>query len=103
MHVDLNFTGPISCFSIPGVNYVVEKAEINTGWTRPSIDEKYNLGYVDEIAYFIDCCAKAKDARVGLRGVDGLEALKVINYIYQSAREGKKIVNPMLSEAKVEV
>ena len=30
----------------------------------------------------------------GLRGVDGLEALKVINYIYQSAREGRTIQNP---------
>jgi predicted dehydrogenase len=103
LHIDLNFTGPISCFSIPGVNYVVEKAEINTGWTRPSVDEKYSLGYVDEIGYFIDCCAKGEDARVGLRGVDGLEALKVINYIYQSAREGKKVINPKYSVEKAEV
>lgn len=98
LHVDLNFTSPIRCFSIPGVNYVVEKAELNTGWTRPAVDEKYNLGYVDEIAYFIDCCAQGKDARIGLRGTDGLEALKVISCIYRSAAEGKKILNPDLAK-----
>ncbi len=96
LHVDLNFTGPISCFSMPGVNYVIEKAEMNTGWTRPAVDEKYHLGYVDEIEYFIDCCSEGKDARIGLRGSDGLEALKVIACIYQSAKEGKKISNPEL-------
>ena len=37
-----------------------------------------------------------KDAKVGLRGVDGLEILKVVNFAYQSSKEGRKIVNPNL-------
>lgn len=98
VHVDLNFTSAVSCFSIPGLSYVIEKAEITTGWSRPAVDEKYNLGYVGEIGHFIECCSENKDAKIGLRGIDGLEALKVVNFIYQSAREGVKIVNPSLSK-----
>jgi len=96
VHVDLNFSSPVTCYSIPGVNYVIEKVDVTTGWSKPAVDEKYNLGYVGEIGHFIECCANDRDAIIGLRGIDGLEALKVINYIYQSAREGKKIINPAL-------
>lgn len=103
VHVDLNFTSAVSCFSIPGVSYTIEKAEITTGWSRPAVDEKYNLGYVGEIGHFIECCVKDQDAKMGLRGVDGLEALMVVNYIYQSAREGKMIVNPKITGTKTEV
>ena len=98
MHVDLTFTSPIKCYSIPGLKYTVEKAEVTTGWSRPAVDEKFNLGYIDEIRHFMECCQKNQEPRVGLRGIDGLEALKVLDLIYKSAREGKKIVNPDLKK-----
>ena len=94
LHLDLTFSSPISGFSTKGFSYTVEKAEITTGWSKPVVDEKYNLGYVAEIAHFVDCCEKGVDAKVGLRGIDGLEAMKVIGYIYQSVKEGRKVVNP---------
>lgn len=94
LHLDLTFTSAIKGYSISGFDYTVEKAEITTGWSRPSVDERFNLGYADEIAYFVECCRQGKDADMGMRGVDGLETLKVINYIYQSAREGRTIINP---------
>jgi predicted dehydrogenase len=94
LHLDLTFTSAIKGYSIPGFGYTVEKAEITTGWSRPAVDEKFNLGYVEEISYFVDCCQKNRDADVGMRGIDGLEALKVINYIYESAKLGKTIKNP---------
>lgn len=96
MHIDLTFSSAISCYSIPGVSYTVEKAEITTGWSKPAVDERFNLGYVNEIRHFMECCRKNVDAKVGLRGVDGLEALRVVNLIYKSAREGIKIVNENL-------
>jgi myo-inositol 2-dehydrogenase / D-chiro-inositol 1-dehydrogenase len=96
LHLDLTFTSAIKCYSMPGLSYTVEKAEITTGWSRPAVDEKYNLGYVKEIEYFIDCCRDDKEAEIGMRGEDGLEALRVINYIYQSAREGRTIKNPAM-------
>lgn len=96
LHVDLTFSSPIKCFSIDGLDYTVEKAEVTTGWSRPAVDEKYNLGYTREIEHFVDCCKSGIDAKVGLRGIDGLEALRVANLIYKSAREGIKIVNDKL-------
>ncbi|HHU03920.1 MAG TPA: Gfo/Idh/MocA family oxidoreductase [Fastidiosipila sp.] len=91
IHVDIAFQGPIRCFSETGLDYTVEKANVTTGWSTPAVDEKYNLGYVDEIAHFVECALNDEDAKVGLRGVDGLEALRVINYIYRSADEGRSI------------
>lgn len=93
LHVDLTFSSALRAFSIPGLEYTVEKADITTGWSNPAVDEKYNLGYVAEIAHFVDCAANDREARIGLRGMDGLEALRVINKIYQSAKEGVTIKN----------
>ena len=98
LHVDLTFSSAIQAYSIPGFDYTVEKAEVTTGWSRPAVDEKYNLGYVAEITHFVECAARHQDARIGLRGEDGLEALRVINLIYRSAREGVRIRNPKKEE-----
>lgn len=94
IHVDLSFSGPVKVFSIPGLDYTVEKAEITTGWSTPAVDEKYSLGYCGEIGHFVECAMADRDAQVGLRGIDGLETLKVINLIYRSAKEGIHIRNP---------
>lgn len=96
LHVDLTFSSPVHCYSIKGLSYTVEKAEVTTGWSRPAVDEKFNLGYVSEIRHFMECCLKNQDAKTGLRGVDGKDALEVIQLIYKSAREGIKIVNSKL-------
>lgn len=94
VHLDLTFTSAIKAYSIPGFDYTVEKAEVTTGWSRPAVDEKFNLGYVEEISHFVDCSRQNVEAGIGMRGEDGLEALKVINYIYESAKLGKTIKNP---------
>lgn len=96
IHVDLSFSGPVKVFSIPGLDYTVEKAEITTGWSTPAVDEKYSLGYCGEIEHFVDCALSGKDAETGLRGADGLETLKVINLIYKSSKEGISIGNDHL-------
>ena len=93
LHIDLIMSGPLLCFSIDGIQYTVEKAEITTGWSRPAVDEKLNLGYVGEIGHFLECCAAHKPAKPGLRGIDGLQALKVVDAVYRSAREGRAIKN----------
>lgn len=93
LHLDLTFSSAIRGYSIPGFDYTVEKAEITTGWSRPAVDEKYDLGYVSEISHFVDCAARNVPARPGLRGEDGLAAMKVVELIYRSAREGRHIRN----------
>ena len=95
LHVDIGFSSAVKCYSMPGMAYTVEKAEITTGWSSPSVDEKYNLGYISEIRHFMQCAQSGSDARVGLRGVDGYEALKVIEAIYASAKKGVTVKNPL--------
>ncbi len=92
VHVDLG-AGPVRAYSIPGLDYTIEKAEITTGWSNPAVDEKYTLGYCGEIEHFVDCARQGIDADVGLRGIDGLETMKVVDAIYRSAREGRVIKN----------
>ena len=96
LHVDLTFSSALNLFSIPGAKYTVEKADITTGWSRPAVDEKFNLGYVNEIRHFMESARDNKDAKVGLRGIDGYEAIRVINLIYKSAREGVAVKNDRL-------
>jgi myo-inositol 2-dehydrogenase / D-chiro-inositol 1-dehydrogenase len=96
LHLDLTQSSAIRCFSVPGLKYTVEKAEITTGWSNPAVDEKFNLGYVNELRHFMECVRDGKDAKTGLRGADGLAALKVVNLIYKSAREGVCIKNHSL-------
>jgi predicted dehydrogenase len=88
MHLDLTFSSAINCYSIGGLSYTVEKAEITTGWSRPVVDEHYNLGFIDEIKHFVECAQKNIPAISGVRGEDGLEALILMDSIYRSAREG---------------
>jgi predicted dehydrogenase len=97
LHIDLTFSSAINCYSIQGLSYTVEKAEITTGWSKPAVDERFSLGYINEIRHFVECCSAERDAKTGLRGIDGLEALKVIDLIYKSAREGVKVINPRRS------
>ena len=93
IHVDLSFSGPVKVFSIPGLDYTIEKAEVTTGWSNVAVDEKYTLGYCGEINHFVDSALEGKDAQVGLRGIDGYETLRVINLIYKAANEGVNIKN----------
>lgn len=96
IHVDLTMSSAVSVYSEPGLSYTVEKADVTTGWSKPAVDEKFNLGYVGEIRHFIESARDNKDAKVGLRGIDGYEALRVINLIYKSAKEGVAIKNDLL-------
>jgi hypothetical protein len=48
----------------------------------------------------MESCLKGEDAKVGLRGIDGLESIKVANLIYKSAREGIRILNNSLEGSK---
>ena len=93
LHVDLAFSSPLQAYSKQGLDYTVEKASVTTGWSRPTVDEKYNLGYVAELEHFVECAKAGKDAQRGMRGIDGLEALRVVKLIYKSAAEGKYISN----------
>ena len=89
--IDLAKGSPITMFSLPGYGYSIEKAEITTGWSMPAVDEERNLGYADEIAYFVDCVRSDTEVMFGVRGEDGVRALEITMAVYESSKTGKAV------------
>jgi predicted dehydrogenase len=88
---DLTFGSPLSVYSRPGYSYCIEKADNTLGWTRPAVDEFYNLGYVHELEYAADCVIADRQPIYGVSGELGLECNRIIEAMYRSSREGKTI------------
>ncbi len=91
LKVDLTFGSPIRCYSRPGISYSIEKTDHNLGWTRPAVDEFYNLGYVEELRYFVDCVREDREPFYGVNGQAGLAAIELIEAFYESFRAGRTI------------
>lgn len=91
MKIDLSKGSPITMFSLPGYAYSIEKAELTTGWSMPAVEEERNLGYADELGYFVDCVRTDTEPMFGVRGEDGLVALEITMAIYESARTGRVV------------
>jgi predicted dehydrogenase len=91
IHVDLTKGSPLYVYSRPGFEYAVEKADFTHGWTQPAVDEFMSLGYVNEIARFVDCVQQGNPPPEGTSGEDGLKALAVTFAIYESARTGQLV------------
>ena len=91
LKVDLTLGSPIHVFSRVGYKYSVEKAESQLGWTRPAVDELWQLGYPPEIEYFIGCLRDEKEPMIGVRGEDGLASMEVAFAAYESMRTGRTV------------
>lgn len=94
LKANLTFGSPLSVYSPVGYSYVVEKADLSVGWTRPAVDEFYSLGYQNELSEFVRCVKEGRPAPTGGTGRDGLAALAIIKAAYLSAQEGRPI-NPL--------
>lgn len=88
---DLSFGSPLSVYSRPGYEYGVEKADNTLGWTKPAVDEFYNLGYAHEMGYAVDCVLNNTEPMYSASGELGLQSLRIIDAMYRSNREGKTI------------
>ncbi len=91
MILDLTFSSPIRCYSREGIDYAIEKTDFTHGWTKPAVDEFYNLGYVHELEYFVDCVLNNEGPKFGLDGKTGLMCMQVVEAMYKSAEEGRSI------------
>jgi len=89
---DFSQGSPIKVFSLEGYDYAVEKAEITTGWTFPTPDEKWSLGYPNEIAHFVECLIENKEPIFGSDGRGGRDALHIVMAGYESAQMGKAVM-----------
>lgn len=46
---------PVRAFTLRGAGYIVEKAEAETGWVFPCVDEARVYGYHEEMRHFVEC------------------------------------------------
>src|SRR5207249_11623549 len=91
LKADLTLGSNIDCYSRRGISYSIEKTDHNIGWTKPAVDEFYGLGYVNEMAYFVDCVVKAQAPIYGVSGQAGLACVEIVNACYESNRCGKTV------------
>lgn len=86
---DVTRQTPISTFTTKPSGYVIEKADIDFGWTRPVPEEAFSYGYQAEMRHFVEC------VRDGVKPRETYEDGYIVNCIldagYQSMREHKWI------------
>ena len=85
--VDLSHASPLKVYSEKGYSYVVEKASLSTGWSFPAVDEVWQLGYANEIEYFVNCVREDKEPFPD--GEFGKKVLEVVSAAYKSVEEKK--------------
>jgi predicted dehydrogenase len=80
---DVTRDTPLKVFSRLGAGYTVEKAEAQTGWLFPPVDEAWTYGYREEMRHFIDCVTRGVMPRETF--ADGVVVNSVIDAAYRSA------------------
>jgi predicted dehydrogenase len=88
---DLTFGSNVSVYSRPGYSYCIEKTDNTLGWTKPAVDEFYNLGYVKEIEYVVNCILKNEQPIYGASGRLGLDCMEIIQAMYESNKNSKTV------------
>lgn len=69
--------------------YIMEKVGTKAGWTYPSVDEEWLLGYPQEIRDFVEAVAYDRDPLTG--GRLGRQVTEVMYSAYVSAEEGRRV------------
>jgi predicted dehydrogenase len=77
---------PVWGFISNPVDYLVEKADADTGWVYPLPEEAYNYGYTHELRHFVECFASGETPRETF--VDGYIVNCVLDACYRSMKTG---------------
>ncbi len=96
-YADLLHGNALEAYSSAGYGYAVEKAGSTAGWSFPIYEEAWNYGFHAEMAHFVDCVQHNRPPLVS--GADGRAVLEVLFAAYESARTGRKVSLPFVSEA----
>ena len=78
---------PITAFSTKSAGYVVEKADIDFGWTRPLPEEAFAYGYQAEMKHFVECLRERNIPRETYE--DGYIVNCVLDAGYESMRRSR--------------
>jgi predicted dehydrogenase len=81
---DVTRQTPIASFTTRSAGYVVEKADIDFGWTRPLPEEAFAYGYQAEMRHFVDCVRERRTPRETYE--DGYLVNCILDAGYESMR-----------------
>ena len=84
---DVTRDTPIRTFTSKSSGYVIEKADIDFGWTRPLPEEAFAYGYQAEMRHFVECVRDGRQPRESYE--DGYAVNCILDAGYQSMREHK--------------
>lgn len=87
LFTDVTRQTPIAAFTIRPAGYLVEKADIDFGWTKPLPEEAFSYGYQGEMKHFVECVREGKTPRETYE--DGYIVNRVLDAGYQSMRSRK--------------
>jgi len=79
---DVTRETPIKVFSRAGAGYVVEKAEAETGWLFPPVNEAWIYGYREEMKHFVTCVETGEMPRENFE--DGYVVNVILDAAYKS-------------------
>jgi predicted dehydrogenase len=80
---------PMHAFTTKGAGYVIEKADIDFGWTRALPEEAFAYGYQAEMRHFVECVRDGVDPRETYE--DGYIVNTILDAGYESMRSKKWI------------
>jgi len=90
---DISHSGMMRAFapepSVWGDAYLMEKVDQRGGWSYPSVNEHWLLGYPHEMRDFLACVVYDRQPRS--TAVLGRQVVQMIYAAYQSAEEGRRI------------
>jgi len=82
---DVTRMTPITAFTTKPAGYVIEKADIDVGWTRPLPEEAFTYGYQGEMKHFVECVRHGCPPRESYE--DGYVVNCILDAGYRSMRE----------------
>ncbi len=87
LFTDVTRGTPIVSFTTKSAGYVVEKADIDFGWTRPLPEEAFAYGYQAEMRHFVECVRDGFNPRETYE--DGYVVNRILDAGYKSMRANK--------------
>ncbi|MEW5974847.1 MAG: Gfo/Idh/MocA family oxidoreductase [Acidobacteriota bacterium] len=87
LFTDVTRQTPLQAFTSRSAGYVIEKADLDFGWTRPLPEEAFAYGYQAEMKHFVECLRTGAPARETYE--DGYVVNCILDAAYRSMRTKK--------------
>jgi predicted dehydrogenase len=92
LFTDVTRQTPLQSFTTKSAGYVIEKADVDSGWTRPLPEEAFAYGYQAEMKHFVECVRAGRSPRETYE--DGYVVNCILDAGYQSMRRRRWVRVP---------